>query len=134
MENLSALRLAQVDEVDDDNVAILRGLRFFRENDKRTDFNKVTLINEGRAQDLSGFRKIAESHRYSEFSYETWDNYIYVESMVYLSANGDIKTDCDIAYENSDYTIGNLDDSTMAQILASQIDELETDIAEMQGA
>ena len=136
-DEVSGLALSQDmfhDEVDDGNVAILRGLRFFRENDKRTDFNKVTLINEGRAQDLSGFRKIAESYRYSEFSYENWDNYIYVESMVYLSANGDIKTDCDIAYENSDYTIGNLDDSTMAQILASQIDELETDIAEMQGA
>lgn len=109
------------DSVDVDNIRILKGLKFFREGDKRTDFNFVTLINEGRAQDLGGFRKISEDSRHSEFSFEEWQDEMYIETMIYLSANGDIKTDCDVAYENDDYTIGSVADQSLCDILDQQI-------------
>ena len=123
-EEICGLALSQDmfhDSVDIDNIRILKGLKFFRENDKRTDFNHVTLINEGRAQDLGGFRKISEDSRHSEFSFEEWQDEMYIETMVYLSANGDIKTDCDVSYENDDYTIGSLNDHSLDTILAQQI-------------
>ena len=42
---------------------------------------------------------------------------ITIESMIYLSANGDIRTDCDTAYDNDDYTIGNLNSSSLIDII-----------------
>lgn len=100
---------------------VLKGLSFFRD-DKTTDFNKVNIINEGHAETLSGFKKIDASTHADTFSCEEWDDNIYrIESMIYLSANGDIKTNCDVAYNNSDYTIGNLNDSTIDQIITTQI-------------
>ena len=101
------------------NEAILRGLAIFRE-DKFNDFKNGSLINEGRAQDLDWNKRRSYN---DELRVEEWDDYFGVDGMVYLSANGDIKTNCDIAFNNSDCTIGNLNDSDFLDIILSQWDE-----------
>lgn len=123
-EEICGLALSQDmfhDSINCENIRVLEGLKFFRPADKRTNFNTVTLINEGRAQELGGFYKVSADTRHAEFSYEQWDGETYIETMVYLSANGDIKTDCDVAYENDDYTIGSVADQSLCDILTQQI-------------
>lgn len=111
------------DDINPENEAILRGLSFFNE-DKSTDFNRVQIINEGRAIELSGFKKVLQEDRHSEFSYDDWsDDECRIESLVYLSANGDIKTDCDVAYDNDEYTIGNLSKDSLHVIFQLQMVE-----------
>lgn len=110
------------DNVGVNNESILRGLKFFRE-DKFTDFNRVNIINEGRAAELSGYYKVLAEDRHEEFSYDWNGDTIYIETMVYLSANGEIRTDCDIAYDNEDYTIGNVGENSFNYIMQMQIIE-----------
>lgn len=110
------------DNVGVHNESILRGLKFFRE-DKFTDFNRVNIINEGRAAELSGYYKVLAECRHEEFSYDWNGDTIYIETMVYLSANGEIRTDCDIAYNNEDYTIGNVGKDSFNYIMQMQIIE-----------
>lgn len=110
------------DKVGYNNESILRGLKFFRE-DKFTDFNKVYIINEGRGMDLVGYNKIWADERHESFHYEERDDEIYIESLIYLSANGEIRTDCDIAYTNTEYTIGNLNKDSFHSVIQMQIAE-----------
>ena len=111
------------DDIDREHEAILRGLAFFRE-DKTTDFNKTRLINEGRAANLYHMDKVSQSYRHEEFTYEEWgDEETRIESMIYLSANGEVRTDCDIAYDNYEYTIGNLQNRTLKSMIDEQIVE-----------
>ena len=112
------------DYVNQDHEDLLRGLSFFNE-DKFTDFNKVKIINEGRAEELGGFAKVDQASRHGDFCYEDWQDECRIESLIYLSANGDVKTDCDVAYDNDDYTIGNLRDSSLSYILEMQKIEKE---------
>jgi hypothetical protein len=109
------------DEIDRNNEQILRGLAFFR-TDKFTDFNRVKLINTGRAESLSGFDKISADYHDEELSYygDEEDGYT-IETMVYLSANGDIRTNCDSAYDDDSYTIGNLNDSSLHDIFVAHM-------------
>jgi hypothetical protein len=109
------------DEIDRNNEQILRGLAFFR-TDKFTDFNRVKLINTGRAESLSGFDKISADYHDEELSYygNEEDGYT-IETMVYLSANGDIRTNCDSAYDDDSYTIGNLNDSSLHDIFVAHM-------------
>lgn len=108
------------DEIDADNERILRGLSFFRE-DKFTNFDNVKIINQGRAEELGGFFKVNEEDRHEKFSFEDYDDdECRIESLIYLSANGDVKTDCDIAYENDEYTIGNVERDSLRYIIEIQ--------------
>ena len=113
------------DWVKPDHIELLQGLSFFRE-DKYTDFKNVRIINEGRAKELSSaaFSKVEEDDRCDAFSFwECADETISVESMIYLSANGDIRTDCDIAYDNDNYTIGNIKDESLDVILQREMEK-----------
>lgn len=105
------------DYIDDSNIDVLEGLAFFSKDDKKTDFNSATLINEGRAKELSSvaFSKRELPEKYLEI--DMGNGVITIESMIYLSANGDIRTDCDTAYDNDDYTIGNLNSSSLIDII-----------------
>ena len=111
------------DDIDNENEIILRGLSFFRE-DKFTNFDRVKLINAGRAEDLGGFYKIDVYSHDEEFSYwgDSDDGYT-IESMVYLSANGEIRTNCDSAYDDCSFTIGNLRNESLHDVLQRQIVE-----------
>lgn len=105
--------------IDEHNEAILRGLKFFTE-DKNTDFNRVSLINEGNAVELHGFNKVDADERHCELDVEQFADETQIYSCIYLSANGDIKTDCDVAYTNDNYTIGNLNKESFQYIIEMQ--------------
>jgi MoaA/NifB/PqqE/SkfB family radical SAM enzyme len=104
------------DNIDPDNEEILRGLSFFRE-DKFTDFETMKLIYSGRAEELGGFETVNVDWHNEELSVECYDGQYCVESMIYLSANGDIRTNCDTAYEDDEYVIGNIQDNTLKEII-----------------
>lgn len=101
------------DDIDSENVEILQGLTFYNK-DKFTDFDHVALINSGRAEGLNGFGKISVDKHNEELTVDEWNN---IESMIYLSANGDIRTNCDTAYDDNKYVIGNIQDSTLEEII-----------------
>lgn len=125
VDGISGLALSKDqfhDPIDPEHERLLRGLAFFKE-DKFTDFNRVSLINSGRAELLGGYSKIdVETHNESfDFWGDFDDDYITVDSMVYLSANGEIRTNCDAAFDDDSFTIGSLETHTLHQILATQI-------------
>lgn len=108
------------DDIPREHEILLRGLSFFRE-DKFTDFNHQSIINEGRGADLGGFNMIDQASRHSDFYYDDWDKDEWrIESTIYVSANGDVKTDCDVAYDNDDYTIGNLGKDSLHYLMQTQ--------------
>lgn len=111
------------DEIDIDNEGILRGLSFFRE-DKFTDFDRVKIINSGRAEELGGFDKMDVYSHDEAFSYWGYEDHGYtIESMVYLSANGEIRTNCDSSYDDDSFTVGNLNNESLHDILQRQMNE-----------
>ena len=112
------------DEVQRENENILKGLSFFR-HDKYTDFNKVKIINTGRAELLGGYDKMDVEFHDEKFSYFGDDESGYtIESMIYLSANGEIRTNCDSAYDDDNYTIGDLRRDSFDYVVNCQMVEL----------
>ena len=102
-----------------DNESILRGLAFFVE-DKFTDFDRVNLVSEGRAEGLNGYKKTDVDMHCDSWSFEEYDGVTYVGGMVYLSANGEIRDNCDTAFDNLEYTIGDLNHDTFDYLVKSQ--------------
>ena len=117
------------EEIDESNLNKLRVLSFFHEDDKKIDWDKISLINEGKAQILSdnAFKKRALSGY--EFDAEAVENNIQINSQIYVSANGDVRTCCDTAYDNDNFTIGNLNGESMESIICSRYAESEVEIA-----
>jgi hypothetical protein len=115
------------DEIQRENENVLKGLSFFR-HDKYTDFNRVKMINTGRAEELYGFDKMSVDYHDEPFSFfgDAESGYT-IETMVYLSANGEIRTNCDAAYDDEDFTIGNLNRDTFDYVVKVQMLE-QTDV------
>lgn len=111
------------DEVARENENILKGLSFFR-RDKYTDFTKTKIINAGRAEELGGYDKMSVDYHDEKFGYfGDEENGITIETMVYLSANGEIRTNCDSAYEDDSFTIGDLSRDSFDYIVKVQMVE-----------
>lgn len=111
------------DEVSRENENILRGLSFFR-HDKFTDFDRVKLINAGRAEELGGFDKIDVGYHNEEFScFGDEESGYTIETMIYLSANGEIRTNCDAAYDDDEFTIGDLNRDSFDSVVKIQMVE-----------
>ena len=70
---------------------------------------------------MDGYRKISPGVGNEKLSFESDGESIIVESMVYLSANGDVKTNCDVSYDNMDYCIGNVRESSLDGIFRAQM-------------
>jgi MoaA/NifB/PqqE/SkfB family radical SAM enzyme len=83
--------------------------------DKKTDFSQVSLIEEGRAKDLSwGYKMRPLKEPYLELS-EYQDEDIWIqEGEIYVSYNGNLYSSCDMSYHHMDkkdeYFIGNIFD------------------------
>lgn len=121
------------DDISDESVAKLQAFSFFREEDKKTDWGVVSLINEGRAVELGDFERREIDYDF-DFPVDVYHNddgedeiIVNNDSIVYLSANGDIKTNCDIAYDNNYLTIGNVCTEDLRTILLRRAAEDEDD-------
>lgn len=91
-----------------ENVSKLRQLAAFTGEDKNTDFDRVPLLDLGRARNLNSFAKRGPVH--DTFT-AIEDNGILdlSESMLVVAVNGDLLTECDYAYEDTDgICIGNV--------------------------
>lgn len=105
------------------NRALLGMLSYYDEAMKDTDFNKYSLIGEGRASGLSdSFRTRSPITEETKISIDA-EGTVTVSSMLYLSANGDIRICCDAAYDNDAYTIGNVGEEPLEAILLREIEE-----------
>lgn len=117
------------DEIDLENENVLRGLAFFTK-DKYTDFEDgFGVIYSGRAEELHGFNIIDVEHHNEKLTIEDWCDERSVTSMIYLSANGDIRTNCDTSYDDSEYVIGNIQNSTFEYIIETNIEYEEERVA-----
>ena len=100
------------DDIPPENAAKLRALSFFRPDDKKTrNWGKTKLINLGRA------KEITDHEKQEPFEYEVCasvsGNEIDVESYVALTIDGDLLSDCDYEYEDTDRLfICNVKDAT----------------------
>lgn len=108
------------DCIDPEHEELLRGLAFFRE-DKFTDWDDIPLINEGRAEELSWHER-RELYESQDIVADEWGN---IDTMVYLSANGDIRSDCDVAFDDDRYTVGNLATQSFDEIVINEDIEFE---------
>lgn len=94
---------------------IFKALSFFREDDHARKIEYV--INEGRAADngLNGGRE-AKNHPFEIDIFD--DDTLNVEEMLYISANGNVSSDCDLSFKHADETcFGNVLDRPLVDII-----------------
>lgn len=103
------------DSIPKENIYLLQALSFFHPNDKKTQFTYDMILAEGRGASI-GSR--INPHYELEYTRNVIDQIDVNGSMVYISANGEVKDDCNISYENHSRTIGNLTDTTLFEIVA----------------
>lgn len=104
-EDNSALCLSKDifhEEIHDTNERMLRSVSFFRE-DKFTDFDNSTLIDEGRT--LNNRLCDAGFDTKNAYCCDIDEDYWTMPAVMYVSANGTIKTGCDCAYNNNSHTV-----------------------------
>lgn len=92
------------EDIDDDAYMILSGLKYYRKNDKNTDFSVAALINEGRAKALSSsaYKKEEPKDIYLDVT-NLGANFLDISgASLYLNAKGDIVVGCDWSYESQD--------------------------------
>lgn len=93
------------EEINPQNERLLRSLTFFSET-KMTDFNEFPPIDRGRASNISNaFHKDYITY----IDCEKENDETMINGTIYVSANGNIVSDCDIAYDDIDnkYKLGN---------------------------
>ena len=109
----------------DTNTALLKGLGFvyFEEDDG------YYIINEGRAKELSSStykKRELEDFNYTVYGEMRDDELLAImDCNIYVGANGEVKSCCDLSYDNHSHTLGNVNDSTLFDIM------LQTDIEEL---
>ena len=112
------------EDVPMENVSKLRQLTAFTGEDKNTDFDRVPLLDLGRARNLNSFAKRGPVH---DAFIAIVDNGILdlSESTLTVTVNGDLLTECDYAYDDTDgICIGNvLHGDWVKNIAASYADD-----------
>ena len=97
------------EDIPDEHVNWLRCLSFFREDDKDTDWHQSTLINLGNARNLVGYRKRDPNYQNFSLYVDSDENEVVVESMLVVTVDGDVLSDCDYEYESTDeINVGNV--------------------------
>ena len=97
-----------------DNIKKLEALSFFNNRDKNTDFTKTHVLNIGRAKTLH-LPKITKNDRpyFEEIECETIDEHTIevCSGNITVTTNGDILSQCDYAYNETDaIKIGDVND------------------------
>lgn len=92
------------EDIDDDAYLILSGLNYFRKFDKKTDFSRTALINEGRAKEISSsaYQKSEPEDLYLDVTRVSKDLLDISGASLYLNAKGNIVVGCDWSYESQD--------------------------------
>jgi len=90
------------EEVPRENVARLAQLAAFDRSSKRYDFNRVPLFELGRARVLNGFRKRPKVYYGLDAAVEDGGKYLRFKSVVTTTVDGDMLTDCDYDYDDTD--------------------------------
>ena len=85
--------------------------------DKFNDFDHVSLVYSGRAEELGWKHYTDVDDHNEELDIDFWNGNRSIGSMIYLSANGDIRTNCDTAYDDDTYVIGNIKEDTFNTII-----------------
>ena len=93
------------DEADSYAEELLRGLAFFREEDKKNDWEntKSPVINEGRAKELSSvcYNKRELNVTWQSHEFEAYDDEIAIrDNVVYVNVLGEVLPNCDMSYES----------------------------------
>jgi len=95
-------------------------LKFYHPDKRRSHYKSGTLIGEGRAL-LNGIGWREET--IPKFDVEIDDDNITVNSMVYISSNGNVITSCDLAYERIDEEAkGNILTETLKEIITKNVE------------
>lgn len=100
------------------HLRLLKSMSFFDDQCKHNESYKYGLINEGRAKNLHTLKREADAYLEIDFDNQT------VDGDLYLSANGDIKTCCDIAFDNDRFTIGNIATTSLSEAIISTMETL----------
>lgn len=89
------------DKIYDENEALLSALSFYRPDDKNFFRNNPTLIDLGRARNLTACRK--REIAVPSLEPEICGSSIFVpDSVIAFTVNGDVLCDCDYEYESTD--------------------------------
>ena len=97
-----------------DNIKKLEALSFFNNHDKNTDFTKTHVLNIGRAKTLH-LPNVTKNDKpyFEEIECETIDEHIIevCSGNITITTNGDILSQCDYAYNETDaIKIGDVND------------------------
>lgn len=83
------------------NIALLKALGFYGDEDKTTDFTKVQLLNLGNARALTNVREPVRTDEI-EVSCEPDNNLRVQDVSIALTVDGDLLSDCDYEYTDTD--------------------------------
>lgn len=96
---------------------------FFQRDKENPDLEKY-LINEGNALYNGIGKRNLNVHTFIKSEYTTIDDKEVTldDDLLYVNVHGDVLLNCDVSYENQeDFSIGNLYDSTLADIVLAHI-------------
>lgn len=119
------------DTILDDHLNLLRGLAFFREDDKKMDPNyPMTLLDEGRARNLASLYTLRPVRDWGLDITEGETGLTVDEGKFYLNVKGDIVSGCDWSYESQNKrTLTSVFTDNWVEKLAQAVSEKSKDAA-----
>lgn len=110
------------EHIPEKNKMLLRGFSFLREEDKKNDWKHDYLLNEGRAKNLTGYKKRELSaNDFNEL--EVDDNGNCWLEMAYITCNGDVLSTCDASYDDQErFKLGNVFDTDWVEKMVAHYD------------
>lgn len=91
------------EDISEVNIKKLKMFSFFNEDEHNTDFNKIPVQNKGRARNLK-YQKTCDRKLQPtdiEIEIDNQTGKIYITSLITVTVNGDILSDCDYEYANT---------------------------------
>ena len=99
------------EDIPNENITLLKGLSYFREEDKRIDWDRVNLINEGRAEDLFETDYPKRELGNERIEVEKWPDgrVTVIEGNICLTVDGNLLNTCNCSYAHqSQHMIGDV--------------------------
>ena len=95
---------------------LLKAFSFYSDDKEQNFGKKRGLLAEGRAADIDNAKP--ERVWNNELDVEEWENTVYVQDMLYISANGNVLSGCDFSYDHGDQiSLGNLFEDSLLKIV-----------------